>query len=61
MASTELLRSEPRRERIDALAPEERAVLEAIRALRFGSVEVVVHQSRIVQLVRSEKQRFDGA
>lgn len=34
-------------------------VLRAIRDTRFGTVEVVVHQSRIVQITRSEKLRFE--
>lgn len=42
-----------------SLRPEERAVIAALRELRFGTLEVVVHQSRVVQLTRSEKQRFD--
>jgi hypothetical protein len=37
----------------------EEAVLQAIRDTTFGTIEVTVHQSRIVQIVRSEKQRFD--
>ena len=37
----------------------EQDVLRAIRDTSFGTVEVVVHQSRIVQITRSEKQRFD--
>ena len=37
----------------------ERAVVEAIRALRFGSVEVVVHEGRVVQIETREKVRFD--
>ena len=37
----------------------EAEVLRAIRDTRFGTVEVVVHQSRIVQITRSEKVRFD--
>ncbi|MCI0407769.1 MAG: YezD family protein [Acidobacteria bacterium] len=36
----------------------ERAVLEAIRGLRYGSVEVVVHDSRVVQIERREKVRL---
>ena len=36
------------------------AVLQAIRDTAFGTVEVVVHQSRIVQITRSEKVRFDN-
>lgn len=43
----------------EMLRPEERAVIAALRELRFGTLEVVVHQSRVVQLTRSEKQRFE--
>jgi hypothetical protein len=39
----------------------ERDVLEAIRALRFGSVEIVVHDGRVVQIETREKVRFDEA
>ena len=42
-----------------AVADVEAEVLRAIRETRFGSVEVVIHQSRIVQITRSEKVRFD--
>ncbi len=38
----------------------ERAVLEALRGMAYGQVEVVVHSSRIVQITRSQKLRFDG-
>ena len=33
-------------------------MLRAIRELRFGTVEVTVHQAQIVQITRSEKLRF---
>jgi len=36
----------------------EREVLEALRAMQFGTLEITVHQSRIVQITRSEKVRF---
>jgi hypothetical protein len=39
----------------------ERAVLEAIRGLRFGSVEIVVHEGRVVQVETREKVRFEDA
>jgi hypothetical protein len=39
----------------------ERAVVEAIRALRYGSVEVVVHEGRVVQIETRAKVRFDDA
>jgi len=42
------------------LSAEERAVLQAIRATSYGAVEVVLHQSRIVQIVKTEKVRVQG-
>ena len=36
----------------------EHDVLQAIRSTTFGTIEVTVHQSRIVQITRSEKLRF---
>jgi hypothetical protein len=35
------------------------AVLAAIRGIHFGSVEVVIHDGRIVQINRVEKVRID--
>ena len=43
------------------LARHEVEVLRAIRDTAFGTVEITVHQSRIVQITRSEKVRFDQA
>ena len=37
----------------------ERAILEAVRSLRFGSVEITVQNSHVTQLERREKTRFD--
>jgi hypothetical protein len=37
----------------------ERALLEAIRTLRFGSIEAVVHDGRVVRIEKVEKIRFD--
>ncbi|MFT3807486.1 DUF2292 domain-containing protein [Arenimonas sp.] len=37
----------------------ELAVLDAIRATPFGTIEVVLHQSRIVQVVKTEKVRLE--
>jgi len=42
----------------DAAHPE-LELLRAIREMDYGTVEVTVHQSRIVQITRSEKVRFD--
>ena len=41
------------------LSDGERAVLDALRGMAYGQVEVVVHSSRIVQITRSQKLRFD--
>lgn len=59
MASIDALHREPSRDSLERLRPEEQAVIAAIRETRFGAVEIVVHQSRIVQVTRSEKQRFE--
>lgn len=34
-------------------------VLRAIREIRYGSVEVIIHDSKIVQIARTEKVRLD--
>ena len=39
----------------------ERAVVEAIRSLRYGSVEIVIHEGRVVQIETRAKVRFDEA
>ena len=39
-------------------AEHEQAVLRAIRDIAFGTIEVTVHQSKIVQITRSEKLRL---
>lgn len=45
----------------DGLSQHELAVLAAIRETPYGAVEVVMHQSRIVQIVRTEKLKVDEA
>jgi len=34
-------------------------ILRAIREIRYGSVEIIIHDSRIVQIERKEKIRID--
>mgnify|MGYP001006329377 CR=1 FL=1 len=34
-------------------------ILEALAGLRYGSVEITVHDARVVQVERREKVRFD--
>ena len=36
-------------------------VLRALRGLRFGSVEIVVHDGRVVQIERRERVRLEPA
>ncbi len=33
-------------------------ILRAIKSVRFGSVEITIHDSRVVQIERKEKVRF---
>jgi hypothetical protein len=32
---------------------------EALRSIRYGAIELVIHDGRVVQLERREKVRFD--
>ena len=36
-----------------------REIVRAVRSVAFGSVEIVIQNSRIVQIERKEKVRFD--
>jgi hypothetical protein len=36
-----------------------REIVRAVRSVAFGSVEIVIQNSRIVQIERKEKLRFD--
>jgi hypothetical protein len=42
-----------------ALSPQELAVIDTLRTTPYGSVEVVLHQSKIVQVVKTEKVRLE--
>ena len=37
----------------------EQAILLALKGIRFGSVEIIVHDSKVVQIERKEKLRID--
>lgn len=39
----------------------EQAILLALKGIRYGSVEIIIHDSKVVQIERKEKTRFDGA
>ncbi len=38
----------------------ERLVLEAIRAIRYGTVEITIHDSQVVLIERREKLRLSA-
>jgi hypothetical protein len=40
------------------LSEHERAVIAALRDIAYGEIEVVVHNTRIMQITRSQKFRF---
>lgn len=44
--------------RVYSLNEAEIAVLEALRAMNYGSLEITVHNSKIVQVERTERMRF---
>ncbi|HUL13775.1 MAG TPA: YezD family protein [Methylococcaceae bacterium] len=35
-------------------------ILEALQGIRYGSVEIIIHDGRIVQIERKEKLRLDN-
>ncbi len=37
----------------------EEAILLALNGIRFGSVEIIIHDSKIVQIERREKMRLE--
>lgn len=37
----------------------EQEILLAVQGIRYGSVEIVIHDSEVVQIERKEKVRFD--
>ena len=41
------------------LSEHERAVIAALRDIAYGEIEVLVHNTRIVQITRSQKFRFN--
>lgn len=47
------------KDNVTELSEVERYILSAIKDIRFGSIEVTIHDAHIVQVERSEKQRFD--
>ncbi len=46
-------------EPFSGLSEVERHILQSLRDIRFGTLEIVIHDSRVVQIEKSEKVRFD--
>ncbi len=52
---------------IDHVSPEQRAsdpnwlqvVAEKVQTMRFGVIQIVVHDSKVVQIERTERTRYD--
>ena len=58
----EVAQAEPSADSIGPLAlppAVARELLEALRSIRYGAVELIIHDGRVVQLERREKVRFD--
>jgi hypothetical protein len=35
-------------------------IRESLAGIRYGSVQIVIHDGKVVQIERTEKKRFDG-
>ena len=47
-------------QKVDATAWVVDEILRAVKSIRFGSVEITIHDSRVVQIERKEKVRPGG-
>ena len=53
--------SETRKNNHTQLAPEiADQIVSALQGIRFGSIEIVIHDGKVVQIERKEKIRFDA-
>jgi hypothetical protein len=45
----------------NALLPDavQSQIIDAVAGIRFGAVEIVIHEGKVVQIERKEKVRFD--
>ena len=46
-------------EREEEMRRAEREILHALREIRYGSLEITIHDSRVVQIERREKVRLE--
>lgn len=42
------------------LSEAEREIVRAVRAIRFGSIEITIHDGRVLQIERREKVRMSA-
>ena len=49
----------PRASLVDRAGSYTEQVLQALDGIQYGSVEIVIHNAQIVQIVRTERVRFD--
>ena len=52
-------RKEPQREQETSSLPWLALVAEKVKQMRFGVLQIVIHDSRVVQIERTERTRFD--
>lgn len=54
-----MFRADLETQRSDVDQEVQQAILHALKGIRFGSVEIIVHDSKVVQIERKEKLRMD--
>jgi hypothetical protein len=42
----------------ELLKEQEKAILDAVRSLKYGSVEVVIHDGRVMEVTKKQRVRF---
>lgn len=47
----------PRESRISGIATQ---ISDILQEIRFGSIEIIIHEGKVVQIERKEKLRFDN-
>ncbi len=47
----------PREPRMSVIATQ---IYDILQEIRFGSIEIIIHEGKVVQIERKEKLRFDS-
>lgn len=58
---TDLRREKPAEAGEAELRRIERELVDALGEIRYGSIEIVIHDARVIQIERRERIRFDRA